>query len=148
MKLAGCGAKAGLGAAAAAVLLLGAGPAHAADTGRWDLTNQYSGDLKGVWAHGSLWQTPDRRYHLNGEVKDTLGDGKGAALRIDAYYNDGGHRPEVVMNMLGSGKVVTFDFNFASNVDFFVLKECFLVRNSSGAIVMGDCADPGRIYFM
>ncbi|WP_199546626.1 hypothetical protein [Streptomyces sp. N35] len=128
-------------AAMPAVLALSISPAQAADTGRWDITGN-NGDLKGVWAHGNLWQNPERRFHLYGEVKDTVGDGKGAALKIDAYYKDGGHRPEVVTNTLGAGKVVTFDYNFASNVDFFLMRECFMVRNEWGDPVLGECAAP------
>lgn len=125
--------------AAPAILALATAPAHAAsDT--YDLTRT-AGDISGAWARGTIWQTSDGRWHLNGQLMDTVSDGKGAALKIWAHYADDGVRPEHVWNTLGHDKDVPIgEYNFASSLRYFEFQECLLVKDSNGNIGYGSCA--------
>uniref|UniRef100_A0AAU2JWE6 Ricin B lectin domain-containing protein n=1 Tax=Streptomyces sp. NBC_00049 TaxID=2903617 RepID=A0AAU2JWE6_9ACTN len=133
-------------AAIPAAVLLAAAPASA--IGGYDVTGS-GGDIGGAWAHGTTWRTSDGRVHLNGELKDTAGDGKGAALMIHAVYADGGTRDEQVWNTQGNQKVVGIgEYNFASSVRRIELKECLLFRDSGGGIYIGSCAyEAQTLYF-
>jgi hypothetical protein len=125
--------------AAPAILALATAPAHAA-VSTWDLTRS-TGDISGAWARGTYWETSDNRWHLKGELMDTVSDNKGAALRLWAHYTDDGVRPEEVWNTKGHDKDVPIgEYNFASNLDYIDFQECLLVRKADGSIVIGTCA--------
>ncbi|WP_327318397.1 hypothetical protein [Streptomyces sp. NBC_01235] len=129
-----------IAAAAAGLIISFSGSAHAA-TG-YDLTPT-TGDIGGAWAHGSFWKGSDGRWNLDGQLKDTASDGKGAAFKIKAVYADGGVRYEEVWNTLGAGQSVPIGaYNFASSLRYWELQECILVRASDGSIHVGYCA-PG-----
>ncbi|MFF3215489.1 hypothetical protein ACFYYB_33255 [Streptomyces sp. NPDC002886] len=126
-------------AVAPAILALVAGPAQAAG-GTYDVTHT-GGDIAGAWAHGTFWKTSDGRWHLNGELKDTASDGKGAALKIVAIYADNGTRYEEVKNANSSGSVVPIgEYNFASSLRYIQLQECTMTKNSQGVPYISACA--------
>ncbi|WP_327302232.1 hypothetical protein OG730_00730 [Streptomyces sp. NBC_01298] len=123
-----------------AIVALVAGPAQAAG-GTYDVTHS-SGDIAGAWAHGTFWKTSDGRWHLNGELKDTASDGKGAALKIVAIYADNGTRYEEVKNANGNQAVVNIgEYNFASSLRYIQLQECTMTKNSQGVPYISACAN-------
>ncbi|MCB5170431.1 hypothetical protein LG634_37275 [Streptomyces bambusae] len=124
---------------APAILALASAPAHALPG--WDLTHTQA-DIAGTWARGEFWKGSDGRWYIDGDVRDTLSDGKGAALRLVALYNDGGSRPEKVWNQLGHGKDKHFAFNFAGNMKSIYLQECQLVVKDPVRKIVdyGECA--------
>ncbi|MGG8406516.1 hypothetical protein ACM614_07735 [Streptomyces sp. 12297] len=123
---------------APAILALASAPAHALPG--WDLTHT-DADIAGTWARGEFWKGSNGRWYIDGNVKDTMSDGKGAALRLVALYNDGGSRPESVKNTSGYGKDEHFAFNFAGNMTSIYLQECQLVKDPvDKSIDFGECA--------
>ncbi|MEU9375956.1 hypothetical protein AB0D94_19515 [Streptomyces sp. NPDC048255] len=132
-------------AAVPAALLLLAGPASAGSG--FDVTGT-GGDIGGAWAHGYYGKAADGRVHLSGELKDTAGDGKGAALKIHAVYSDGGTRDEQVWNTRGNQAVVGIgEYTFAGNVRRIELKECLLYRGGDGNVYVGTCAAGAEVLY-
>jgi hypothetical protein len=96
-------------------------PAPAQAATYWSLSNT-GGDIVGAWAYGYWWWSGGRLY-VQVNVKDTTNDVRGAAVRIHAYYNDGGFRSEE-LKANGAGNSNTYTWNFAGNVTDVYGFEC------------------------
>jgi hypothetical protein len=94
--------------------------------GAWKGNNYTASDIVGSHAQGNSYVSGGRVY-ITGYVRDTLSDGHGACLTIEAYYEDDWFpRTEFVADTNGNNSTYEyFSFNYdASTIEEILIQEC------------------------